>query len=208
MAVISSIVLITCCFFAAILPYRQPQKLPDQARPLASLSALSCLFIALSAVISLFVSNSGNVSQAVVIIFDNLASYLALPLLSSLIVSACSKRYLTKATWGRVSLVMLATFEVCRRAEIGDIYSNMIAISSSLVIAACLLIWQKGNAKLLFANIVTLISYSLATVVLSKMLATQYQNIVLYQCFLGLALVGITYNLSIAIAKIKHTTSE
>ena len=208
MVIFSSLLLIICSLFAAILPYRQPQKLSDQARPLASLSALSCLFIALSAIISLLTSSNAKGDQAVGIIFDNLANYLALPLLCALVLSAFFTRFMTKATWGRVSLVMLATFELCRRAEVGDIYSYLLAISMSIAITACLLVWQKGSSKLLLVNLTTAISYSLAVVMFSKTVATQYESIVLYQCLMGLALVGINYNLSIAIAKTERQTSQ
>ncbi len=208
MVIFSSVLLIACSLFAAILPYRQPQKLSDQARPLASLSALSCLFVALSAIISLFVSSNLNEDQAVAIIFNNLANYLALPLLCAIVLSTFFKRFFTKATWGRISLVMLATFELCRRAEIGDIYSYSLAIGTSIAIAVCLFVWQKGSSKLLLINLATAISYSLAAVIFSKAVATQYQSIVLYQCFLGLALIGINYNLSIAIAKIELKASQ
>ncbi len=198
----SSFILIVCSLFAALLPYRQPQKLPDQARPLASLSALSCLFITLSAAVSLFMPSHLGDTQAVVLIFDNLANYLALPLLSCLVVSACLKRYITKATWGRVSLVLLAIFEVCRRAEIGDIYSSFIAIMTSAAIGYCLLIWLKGSSKMLLVNIATLLCYALAAVVFSKTTGSEFQNPALYNGFLGFSLIGIAYNLANTISKI------
>lgn len=202
METLSSILLIICSLFAAVLPYRQPQKLSDNAKPLASLSALCALFIALSAIISLVFSGDSDDTQAVILIFDNLATYLAIPLLSFLIISAYCKRYFSKGTWGRVSLALLALFEICRRAEVGEIYSVVVASLSFISIAICLLLWLKQNRQLWLINLGTITCFGLANIVFSQTAETQYQNINAFNLLLAIALIGITFNMATAIKSI------
>lgn len=192
MEALTSLLLALCCLCSAVLPYRQPHKLPDNAKTLAKLFAISCLFICSASVVSLF-TQKNSVAQ---LMFDNLAYFLAVPLISSLLLSAYFQRFFKTATWGRFSLVLLATFEVCRRAEVGDAYALAIALIGSIALVTCLVLPKPENATKVSIKGAAAITWCSALVVFSPHSVWFEANILLYNLLLGSSLLAIGHILA------------
>jgi len=153
---------------AALLPYRQSAPLAEKSKRVASIVSACCLLIFLSAIVPLIVNGNSEDSQILRQIFDNLQLYLALPLISTIIMSYGIGKDYSKAAWGRWSLVLLAMFELCRRADIGDYYSISIAVLSSVCIAIGLIYKVSIVNKV---PVIALLSFALATIMLSPNLS-------------------------------------
>ena len=193
MLLISQIVLALASLFAALLLYRQPNKLTAQSKTLAHLVTICVLLIFISSFVPIFVTEDGEDSRTFLLILTNLQLYLALPLMSSLVFCHCLNKHFSKGTWGRGSLVLLASFELCRRAEVGDYYSAGIAISCSLLIAGGFM-YQRSRLVLPLVQLVTIASYSMALIIFSTELSPfKVSNDNYYNILLGLAICLICY---------------
>lgn len=198
MLISSYIILAIASLFAALLPYRQSKSLTEQSSVVASLLALCSLFIFFSSVLPLFIGQS-SADNTFVLMLENLHRYLALPLLSSVILALSLGKHFKKGTWGRWSLVLLASFELCRRAEIGDIYSSSLAVVNGLIIAFSIL-YNKHNANSnsLFIKLAAVLCYLSALWLFSNdafiiMLESSITNATLYNLTLAPSLILISF---------------
>lgn len=190
MLIFSAIVLAIASLFAALLPYRQPKSLTEQSSVIASLLVLCCLFIFLSTVLPLFIGQTSD-DNTLVLMLENLHRYLALPLLTSVILATSLDKHFKKGTWGRWSLVLLASFELCRRAEVGDIYSlSLTLISGSLITFS--LIYCKRDV------ISSDILMKLAAIVCYLSALWLFSNDALIATFENTPTSSISYNLTLA----------
>jgi hypothetical protein len=193
MQTLSYVVLSLASLFAAILLYRQPYKLTQQSKINASLIGLSCMFICSSAVLPLFINPEGEQSSTLLLMLENLHQFLALPLLCSVLLSIKLDRAFTKGTWGRWCLALIASFELCRRAEIGDYYSHGTAIICLAIVAFGLLYKPVDTtAKTYLIRILALICFGSANLMFNNnALIDLYSNTVGYNLSLSIALILI-----------------
>lgn len=193
MLLTSQIVLAVASLFAALLLYRQPKQLTDQSKKVAHIVTICTLLIFISSVVPIFVTETGTDSRTFLLMLVNLQLYLALPLMSSVIFFSCLNRHFSKAAWGRWSLVLLASFELCRRAQFGEYYSVAIAIGCSLLIAAGF-IYQRSRFVPLWIQLLAISSYVIALVVFSTALSLfQFSNDSYYNMMLGCSVCLICY---------------
>lgn len=194
---ISQIVLGVGSLFAALLLYRQSQPLTAQSKVIASLLAICCFFISASALLSLLIVDNSEATDTFTLMLRNLHFFLAIPLFSSILLASCVNKQFSKATWGRWSLVLIAIFELCRRAEIGQLYSDLVIYSSCLAVTYSLLSAtflgdkQKLSADLLYKSI-AIISYTSSLLLFSdKSIVGKTSDATLYNITLTLGLVFI-----------------
>lgn len=154
----SYILLLVSCVVAALLLFRQPHKLCDASKVYTRIIFVCCMFIFANTLLALIVNTGWQQTSVLVTMFDNLQTYLAVPLLCSLFVCISMNKHFSQAAWGRWSLVMLASFEICRRAEVIDIYTDSLNIAASLAIVFSVL--YKGPTKPNISMLVTLIASS------------------------------------------------
>ncbi len=192
MAILSSLVLVFASLFSALLAYRQPAKLTADSKTIASIITLCAIFISLSALIPIFFQTSGEQQDIFRLMLQNLQQYLAIPLLCSVFLSISFNKTFTKATWGRWSLVLLATFELCRRAEVGEAYStSLVIISSALILFS--LFFNKPNktaADYLTAGVAAT-SYSAAMLLFSSSSMLDLSNLIAFNLCLSIALIAL-----------------
>jgi len=153
----SYLVLALASIMAALLVYRQSAPLTEKSKVAASIVAICSLLITLSAITPLVVNGRSDDSEMLRLMFSNLQLYLALPLICTIILFRGIGKDYSKAAWGRWSLVLLALFELCRRAEVGDYYSVSIAVLGSFCIAAGLIYKQ---TKLTALPVIASISFA------------------------------------------------
>ena len=185
----SYLVLAIASIIAALLLYRQNASLTEKSKVAASIVSICCLFITVSAITPLMVNGPSDDSEMLRLMFTNLHLYLALPLISTIILFKGIGKDYSKAAWGRWSLVLLALFELCRRAEVGEYYSVSIAVIGSFCIAAGLTYKQK---KLTVTPVIALLSFAGATLIFSP-------HIRIYNSFDHLRELS-TYNILLALS--------
>jgi hypothetical protein len=192
MLFLSYIVLAIASLFAALLPYRQPKSLTEQSSVIASLLVLCCLFIFLSTVLPLFIGQTSN-DNTLVLMLENLHRYLALPLLTSVVLAISLDKHFKKGTWGRWSLVLLASFELCRRAEVGDMYSFSLALICGLLITFSVIYCKRD---VISDNLVI----KLAAVICYLSALWLFSNDALIVTFENTLVSSIYYNLTLAVS--------
>lgn len=111
------------CIVCAALLFRQPEKLNEQSKTLASLILMAVAFIAASEVGQLTLTNSSQDAQTMQRLLSNLATYISTPLMASLLFAASFGYYFSRRGWGRWVLALFAMFELMRRMELGVSYS-------------------------------------------------------------------------------------
>jgi len=163
MHTLTSLILLICSLVSPLLLYRQSAKLSEQSKNIAGIICLCSAFIAGAALLPLFFDDTGTDSQVFLLMLENLLQYLALPMLCSAYLSISLGKSFSRATWGRWSLVLLAIFELCRRAEVGAYYSATIAIGTSLLFTLSLF-YQLTDYSLtsLLSRFVAALSYAAA----------------------------------------------
>ena len=170
MLIFSQIMLAAASIFAALLLYRQPQPLTVHSKTVASIIATCCMFILLSALLPLVITGNSEEKLVLLRIFSNLQYYLALPLMSSVILLTCLGKNYSKGAWGRWSLVLLASFELCRRALVGEQYSMAIAIAIILSVAIGLL-YHRSTLSAIALPIAAIVSFTTSILLFSPELS-------------------------------------
>jgi hypothetical protein len=136
--------------FAALQLQKSAQRLPDAPRATLQAGALSALFIALSALAELLLNQTGSDIETLQRIFANLAYYAALPLLASVMLVSTRNQHWQRPAWGRWLIGLFALFELLRRMEHGELYTQIIAVavSATMLLAALMTkekVLQKAN---------------------------------------------------------------
>ncbi len=136
--------------FTALQLQKSAQQLPDAPRATLQAGALSALFIALSALAELLFNQAGSDIETLQRIFANLAYYAALPLLASVMLVSTRNQHWQRPAWGRWLIGLFALFELLRRMEHGELYTQIIAVavSATMLLAALMTkekVLQKAN---------------------------------------------------------------
>ncbi|MFT5706338.1 MAG: hypothetical protein ACI9ES_000617 [Oceanospirillaceae bacterium] len=147
MAIFSSLILAVASLLAALLLFRQPVKLSHSSKVLASVVSLCAVFICIASISPLLVNTNSNDGKTFALMIENLRQYLAVPLFGSAFLSLTINRNFSRASWGRWSLALLATFELCRRTQAGEYYGISLGVLTSLIIGFCIFYQADKNIK-------------------------------------------------------------
>lgn len=205
MVSLSFVLLGMSSIIAALLMFRQPRKLTSSAKEVTSIVVISYLFITLAAFISPWLDPLDKQNRVLLQMLNNLHYFLAIPLLCSCFASIRFKKNWSKAAWGRWSLVLLALFELFRRAELGSSYGQMIAIAFPLTIAICLLYQLQSQKIVLY--IATIICSVAALSIFSEYSPTSLKNAVYSNIFLSITLILCSLSFSQQLTLEKETDS-
>ena len=106
----------------------------DSPRTTLQAGALSALFIALSALAELLLTQTGNDIETLQRMLANLAYYAALPLLATAMLVSARNTHWERAAWGRWLIGLFALFELLRRMQHGEIYTQVVAVAVSVAL--------------------------------------------------------------------------
>lgn len=134
MEIISQLLLTLCCLASAALLYRRKGPHHRDVKPTVKLLVMAFMFIAVAALGQLLLSSQSLDSQTLQRLLDNLAQFLAVPLFAIASLLIGRRQYWSAAAWGRVSLALVAMFELLRRAELGDAYTQALPIAIAVVL--------------------------------------------------------------------------
>ncbi|MBR9868394.1 MAG: hypothetical protein GYB20_11975 [Oceanospirillales bacterium] len=129
-----SALLISALFAAFILQKsakKLTEELADEPRTTLQAGALSALFIAFSAFAELLLNQTGSDIETLQRMFTNLAYYAAIPLLASAMLVSARNSHWERPAWGRWLIGLFALFELLRRMEHGEIYTQVVAVAVS-----------------------------------------------------------------------------
>jgi hypothetical protein len=195
MNTVSFLLLLVSCVVAALVLFRQPHKLCDASKVYTRIIFVCCMFIFANTLLALIINAGWQQTSVLVTMFENLQIYLAVPLLCSLFVCISMNKHFSQAAWGRWSLVLLASFEICRRAEVIDIYTDFLNIVASLAILLSVL--YKGPIKPDINMLVKLAagtSFASAMLLLSpNSLTPELSNSALFNVTLAVSLCSLCY---------------
>lgn len=152
--------------------------------------SLSAAFLAASAMASILLTGSADQDQQTLLrILNNLGYYAAVPLIASAMVADAIGQNWSKPAWGRWLLVLLALFELTRRAQYGLEYTQIMAV---LVAASMLFSAIRFSGTLArLGSLVAAVSITAAALLFSPVsLVPEYQSTLLYPLALGLMLLG------------------
>lgn len=142
---ISLLILLCCALLLAGRSYRLGETLQHTAAMVISLAAA---FIACAAAVNLLITDSNQDTDTLKRILNNLAFYAAIPLISSALLDIGWKCDWSKAAWGRWLLVLFALFELCRRSEIGVLYSQVMAGLCVMTLLICMIRFAGVTSRL------------------------------------------------------------
>jgi len=130
--------LLAAALVSTLLMFRQKQGISEAQRLLLNTSSLALAFIAAAALGRLTLNAGSQDVDTLRRMLDNLALYAALPLLATAVLGQAMHWYWSRAGWGRWLLGLFALFELCRRMELGELYTLVMgaAIGLVLVLAA------------------------------------------------------------------------
>ncbi len=188
MDVIANIALILSCVFYAAQLFRQPKTLTDNNKTVVLLLLLCVVFIITAAAGQLFINEQRPDSQTLQRLFSNIKDYLAIPLMASLLLATSLNKFWSRAGWGRWALVLIALFELGRRAEIGEQYAMILAGFSSAALLLAFIRYSQAGIRLMGLTGALLTSLSVA-VYGTLSLLPEYQNSVLSDSLLAVALI-------------------
>ena len=192
MSSLSLLLTLAGCALCALLPYRQSSSLSENHKTLAFLLFLSSCFIAAGSLAEWGIESSTTDAETAKRLFSNLKHYIAIPLISSLILATSWHRFWSTAMWGRWVLALFALFELMRRTDLGGHYALALggAVTVALLVA---FIRYKNNDVRLPGMLSALLIGASTTVLDTTSLLPQMQNDLLNALCLssGLALVGL-----------------
>ena len=132
------LILLAAALASTLLMYRQPADMAEEQRLRLSTSRLALVFIAAAALGRLTLNAASQDTETLRRMLDNLALYAALPLLATAVLGQALNWHWSRAGWGRWLLGLFALFELCRRMELGELYTLCLgaAIGLALLLAA------------------------------------------------------------------------
>lgn len=183
-------ILLICALFITERSYR----LGGEHNTSATVISLSGAFIAASAAASMLLTGTGDQDQQTLLrILNNLAYYAAIPLIGSALFAMAHGYNWQKPAWGRWLLVLLALFELTRRAEAGTEYTQLMAVATSAAMLYAAIRFRDNVARLGCAAGAILLAA--AALLLSPVtLLPEYQHALGYPVAIGLMLLccGLT----------------
>lgn len=141
------------CIVCAALLFRQPEKLNERSKTLASLILMAVAFIAAAEVGQLTLTNSSQDAQTMQRLLSNLATYISTPLMASLLFAASFGYHFSRRGWGRWVLALFAMFELMRRMELGVSYS--VVLGALTVTALAIAFVRFNNPTVRTAGLIT-----------------------------------------------------
>lgn len=133
MQTLSSIALLLSSLFTSLWLLQQHKGLAGEAHHLVRVFAVSSLFLAAGALGNLLLSSEGIDQATLRLMLSNLALYAALPLIATALLAIGKGWYWSMAGWGRWLLGLIALFELTRRMEYGNVYTQLMLL---LIVAA------------------------------------------------------------------------
>ena len=181
--------LLVCALLLAGQSYRRAEQKQETASFVISLSAA---FLAAASLGELTLEATSQDLLTFQRMLDNLAFYAALPLLATALIAQAWQKDWSRAAWGRWLLALFALFELMRRAEQGDLYSQIVAVASVMLLLASLP--KLSNIQARLTGFITLIPLSLALLIFSHgSIFPQYQSLPGYALALATALLLLTW---------------
>ena len=190
MDVIANVALILGCIFYAAQLFRQPETLTVNNRTLVLLLLISVVFILAAAVGQLLINQQHQDSQTLQRLLSNMKDYLAIPLIASLLLATSFNKFWSRAAWGRWVLVLIALFELGRRAEVGEQYAVILAGFSSVALLLAFVRYSQTGIRLVGLIGALLASLSIAVYGTLSLLPA-YQNALLSDGLLAIGLVAL-----------------
>jgi hypothetical protein len=182
-------IILSCVFYAAQL-FRQPKTLTDNNRTLVLLLLLCVVLIMASAAGHLLISEQSQNSQTLQRLLSNMKDYLAIPLIASLLLATSFNKFWSRAGWGRWVLVLIAMFELARRAEFGEQYAMVLAGFTSVALLLAFVRYRQANIRLL--GLVGALLAGLSVAVYGTLsLLPEYQNAMFSDGLLAISLVAL-----------------
>lgn len=154
------IALVASALFSALQLQRSAEKLADEPKVTLQAASLSALFIGVAALAELLLDNSDIDLQTLQRMLSNLAYYAALPLLASAIIVTARNDHWSRPAWGRWLIGLFALFELLRRMEHGELYTQILAVAISVAVLYATII--QSNATLRRTALLITLNLSLA----------------------------------------------
>jgi len=183
--------LLISALFAALQLQRKARSLSDAPKATLQAAALSAVFLgiwALSELISKSDSIAGTDIATLQRLLSNLAYFVALPFFATALLVSARHCHWQRPAWGRWLIGLFALFELLRRMEHGELYTQVVAVA----VAATMFLAAGSNQKRL-RGITLLATANMAIALLlmgpGTLLANQlFNHDLLYPLFLAGAL--------------------
>ncbi|WP_409523737.1 hypothetical protein [Nitrincola sp. MINF-07-Sa-05] len=133
MQILSGIALLLSSVLTCLWLLQQHKGLASEAHHLVRVFAVSSLFLAADAMGNMLLSSEGTDQATLRLMLNNLALYAALPLIATTLLAMGKGWHWSMAGWGRWLLGLIAFFELTRRMEYGNYYTQLMLL---LVVAA------------------------------------------------------------------------
>ena len=111
-----------------------PQNQPEGSHINQQVLLLSSIFIALAALADLLILPADGELFTLRQMLDNLAFFAAVPLVATAILALGLQKTWSKPAWGRWLIGLFAFFELLRRMQYGEEYSQFIAAASAALL--------------------------------------------------------------------------
>lgn len=158
--------LLAAALASALLTFRQTGEISEEQRLRLSTGRLALAFIAAAALGRLTLTAGGQDAETLKRILDNLALYAALPLLATAVLSQAMHWNWSRAGWGRWLLGLFALFELCRRMELGELYTLVMGAAIGLALLLSAIRLHKSRARLASAGSGLLLALAICAPVL------------------------------------------
>lgn len=148
-------VLLIGALYAALQLQRGADKVKPEAQVTLHASALAALFVGLAAMGDLLLDPADADLGTLQRMLGSLGYFVALPFLASALLVAVRNDHWSRPAWGRWLIGLFAFFELFRRMEQGELYTQIIAVLVPIVmlIAALLQSHKLLRSMSLFATL-------------------------------------------------------
>lgn len=173
--------------YAAWQLQRGAEKVKPEAQVTLHASALAALFVGLAAMGDLLLDPADADLGTLQRMLGSLGYFVALPFLASALVVAVRDDHWSRPAWGRWLIGLFAFFELFRRMEQGELYTQIIAV---LVPAVMLIAALMQSQKLLRGmSLFATVNMALALVIVGPgTLLSEYNSDFVYSLLLAAAL--------------------
>lgn len=184
--------LLISALFSAWQLQRHAQPLSDAPKATLQAAALSATFLciwALSELISRSDSITGTDIATLQRLLSNLAYFIALPFIASALWVSVRNHHWQRPAWGRWLIGLFALFELLRRMEHGELYTQTIAVAVSVCMLIAALITQ--SQRLRGVSLLAAINMAIALLLTGPgaLLSTPFlDNSIIYPLLLACAL--------------------
>ena len=136
--------LLAGALFAALQLQRCAESVTGDARVTVQAAALAAVFVGLAALGELLLQQAGQDLATLQRMLSNLAYYVSLPFLASALLVSIRNDHWSRPAWGRWLIGLFALFELLRRMEQGELYTQIVAmVVSGVMLTMALQLRQK-----------------------------------------------------------------